>query len=84
MDLETLKREGWFDDDEVLDFTLNADELRRLRNKEQITGSQLGSSYTIELSPTRDPKHPKQEDMIIKKVSFRLFLSDPLYFQILI
>jgi len=68
MDLETLKKEGWFDDDQVLDVILNDDELRRLRNKEQITVSQLGSSYTIVLRPEANLKALTPPDMIIKKI----------------
>ena len=66
--LETLKKEGWFDDDQVLDVILNDDELRRLRNKEQITVSQLGSSYTIVLRPEANLKALTPPDMIIKKI----------------
>jgi hypothetical protein len=67
MNLLTLKKEGWFDDDEELDIRLNDNELQQLRKGFQITVSQLGSYYTIQLKHT-NLKNLTKKDIIIRKI----------------
>jgi len=70
MSLLSLKKEGWFNNDELLHYTFNRDELETLQRREKVEVSYRGRRYSIYIRPESDSKSLLQNpDVCVQEIT---------------